>query len=259
MRLAIASDLHAEFSGHRLAIPKPEADAWLLAGDIGVGMEAILWIRKALPAGVPVFYVAGNHEFYRQRPVEVERAYMADLAAECGVTMLENQAAEVDIAGERLRVLGATLWTDFDLFGEDRRRESFARAQAGMSDFQLILGGDGRLRPAETRAWHLESRRFLEKALTQPFAGRTVVLTHHAPVREAARYQGMWTGLSPAFGSDLRPLVETGGADLWAFGHTHQDWDETIGRTRLVSRQGGYPGEREEAGAAPFEPLVVEL
>ena len=58
MRLAIASDLHAEFSGHRLAIPKPEADAWLLAGDIGVGMEAILWIRKALPAGDLVNFVA---------------------------------------------------------------------------------------------------------------------------------------------------------------------------------------------------------
>ena len=40
---------------------------------------------------------------------------------------------------------------------------------------------------------------------------------------------------------------------LWIHGHTHHDTDVTVGKTRIVSAQRGYPNEK------PFAPGVVQI
>ena len=41
--------------------PETEADAVILAGDIGVGVEGVLWAARHHR---PIIYVPGNHELY---------------------------------------------------------------------------------------------------------------------------------------------------------------------------------------------------
>ncbi len=49
--------------------------------------------------------------------------------------------------------------------------------------------------------------------------------------------------LSPAFNSDLEPLILRHQPELWVHGHTHWSVDYAVGRTRVYSNQRGYPGE----------------
>ena len=57
----VLSDLHQEFGS--VDLPNDADDAVVLAGDIDRGVKGVVWARQAFP-GIPVLYVAGNHEHY---------------------------------------------------------------------------------------------------------------------------------------------------------------------------------------------------
>lgn len=265
MRIAIASDLHAEQTKHTLEIPVPTADLWLLAGDIGSGADAVSWAGATIGEGAPIVMIPGNHEFYDQASIAETVTAMKRRAEGMKVSVLDDEQLELEVRGKPIRIVGTTLWTDFDLFGDEQRDRAMQDAYAFLMDYRAIKEAGNLITPVVIRDLHRKSREFLECHLKRTFEGITVVMTHHAPLREAARLDGKDTELTPAFGSDLRAFVETCGADLWVFGHTHQDWDEMVGSTRVVSRQGGYPSshyrvsERETRRLPPFEPLVIDL
>lgn len=110
MRLRILSDLHREF-GH-VNLPEVPADVVVLAGDIDRGTKGVAWARQAFP-GVPVLYVAGNHEHYGERIGRLHEK-LREAAGGSNVVILENQMYE--LCGYRF--FGATLWTDFALLGD---------------------------------------------------------------------------------------------------------------------------------------------
>src|SRR3954454_14309187 len=62
MKLNILSDLHLSQAG--LPLPRAEADAVILAGDIARPEQALEW---AGGLGKAWLYVPGNHEFYGAR------------------------------------------------------------------------------------------------------------------------------------------------------------------------------------------------
>jgi len=64
MRIGVLSDLHREFGS--VDLPTVAADVVILAGDIDRGIKGVVWARQASP-GIPVLYVAGNHEHYDER------------------------------------------------------------------------------------------------------------------------------------------------------------------------------------------------
>ncbi len=46
-----------------------------------------------------------------------------------------------------------------------------------------------------------------------------------------------------AFNSlDMVEVIERHQPTLWVYGHTHECDDQTIGQTRIISNQLGYPG-----------------
>jgi hypothetical protein len=47
-------------------LPDVVADVVILADDIDRGIKGVVWAREAFP-GIPVLYVAGNHEPYDER------------------------------------------------------------------------------------------------------------------------------------------------------------------------------------------------
>jgi len=174
MKLLVLSDLHLEFAPF---VPDPAAveaaDVVVLAGDISPGTKAIAWAHQAF-AGKPVVFVAGNHEFYRCDWDKLPGA-LREEAKKHDVHFLENETVTI----EGVRFLGATLWTDFALFGEQRRAEAMREAGRVMNDFQLIKaralaverhavrleGSPWKLSPAHTLRRHRESLAWLQAEL----------------------------------------------------------------------------------------------
>ncbi len=242
------SDLHLEFSD--FAFPEIDADVRVLAGDIHTkerGMSFAIEHR----ATMPTFYVAGNHEFYG---TAIPKLYdkMKSMTAGTPIRVLENDQAIVD----GVRFLGCTLWTDFGLLGADSRELAMLEAKTTMTDYKKIRMNPTyrKLTPAATYALHRISLSWLESRLAEPFPGKTVVITHHAPSSNSIG--DSFELINAAYGSSLDNFIRSNPIDLWIHGHTHKCVDYCIDKTRIVSNQRGYPGENTGA----FDPgLVVML
>jgi predicted phosphodiesterase len=247
MRIRVLSDLHHEHFAGRRELPEVEADLVVLAGDIHEHLQGLHWARETF-ADTPVVYVAGNHEFYDSDLAELTQA-MRNLARALDIHFLEND--EVLIAG--VRILGATLWTDFHLYGEERLALTLERAQRLMPDFSCVDYFAAPFTPALSRQLFQASRDWLAARLAEPFAGPTLVVSHHAPSARSIPPQYVGDSLSPAFASDLEELVAQ--CDLWIHGHVHDALDYRIGRGRVVANPGGYPGE--SGGFDPWR--IIEL
>jgi predicted phosphodiesterase len=270
-RIAVASDLHIEFErqgepelgsqelglhpayGPDLEIVQGEADFMVLAGDVDLGAWGIAYADEAARfLGIPVIYVAGNHEAYhRDLDAVIQECRMSAAATGGRVVFLENDA--VEIAG--VRVLGCSLWTDYELNGNGDA--GMRDAAIGLADHQLIANSGRRFMPADALARHRESRRWLERELGHDSEIPTVVVSHHAPLREAVEPRFVGSALSPAFVSDLSDLIEAHAPAAWIWGHTHYSVDVTVGETRCISAQRGYPGEDPQA--VRFHPAIIEL
>ncbi|MGV6473189.1 metallophosphoesterase [Azotobacter vinelandii] len=234
MRIHILSDLHNELSPFT---PAPvAADVVVLAGDIDVGARGVEWARRAFDC--PVLYVPGNHEYYGGA-LEETRRWLREAADE-RVRVLDFD--EVVLGG--VRFLGVTAWTDYRATGE----EALARqvAQQRLSDFRQIRWGDGaRASQAEDFAALADrAHGWLRESLAQPFAGPTVVISHHAPsLRSIAGHPHAGTPLDAAFVNAWDELMGEG-LDLWIHGHTHYPVDYQFGGTRVISNPRGYESER---------------
>jgi predicted phosphodiesterase len=273
MKIAIMSDLHLEFDArfadhpdqdkqcqNTLSFyfnpPQPKADLLVLAGDIHRGSLAINWVLRGF--SVPTILIAGNHEAYEHELFRVIAFNRQRAAATDGrVVFLERASYEYQTpSGEHLRVIGATLWTDFQLYGTPT--ESMAIAEQRLEDFRLIKIERGyKLRtlvPADTVRVHRASIAFLRKELSRPFDGATVVVTHHAPSPRSIAPPFGDDPLNPAFVSDLDAMINTYQPPLWIHGHIHSSFDYRIGRTRIVCNPRGYfPDQLNPA----FDPCFV--
>lgn len=248
VRLAVYSDLHTEFADWTPPAAINDVDVVVLAGDIGVRMQGLAWAIDAFPR-TPVVYVCGNHEFYgASTPRLITK--LKQKAAGTNVVVLD--ADRIDIAG--VRFLGATLWTDFCLFGREKRDQHGEIARDRMNDFRRIRVSPtfSRLTPRAVSAFHARARAWLTTELGQPFSGPTVVVSHHAPMLASVPPAFRHDPLSAAYASDLTALLD-GRADLWIHGHTHFAVDTWFGGTRIVSNQRGYPDEP----AVGFQPACI--
>lgn len=231
MKIHYMSDLHLEFSSmHPI---QTDADIIVLAGDIWKGDRGIGWARNAY-TGKQIIYVPGNHEFYGTQRLDT-LAKMRIAARECDVNLLDNDEL---IVGD-VRFLGATLWTDFKLFGEAKKQEAMAIGQFYLRDFQVIHeGAKGHFSPSHSIELHEMSLTWLKNKLAEPFHGKTVVVTHHLPCRESVVKRFRDDVISACFASDLDIVGKP--VDLWIHGHTHDNLDFEKEGTRVVCNPRGY-------------------
>ena len=227
------SDIHLEFGP--MDLPPTDADILVAAGDIGVGLEGLEWLRTA---GKPVIYIAGNHEFYCGDMPEL-RARLRSAAAGTPVHFLDNSV--VVVAG--VRFLGATLWTDFHSGNE----QLMGLARSHINDYVQIRNGELPLAPGDTVRANLEARRWLDEQLAQPFSGPTVVVTHHAPSHMS------WKGTGQslyryAYCNELEHLMARYQPSLWIHGHIHHVNDYTLHQVRVLCNPRGYSGFQKVAG-----------
>jgi len=260
VKIRVLSDLHNEFGGVGLA-DDVDCDVVVLAGDIDVQKRASVpaWARQVFPQRErEIALVLGNHEGYGWTlggGLEASVAYARMEADKHGVHLLENDA--VELGG--VRFLGCTLWTDFALLGDVALAQSIA--EHAMADFRLIRlarpeHGLRSFTAADSAAIHRKSVAWLDGELSRPYAGKTVVVTHHPPHPRCNHPAHSGSPLSPAFVSDLGWLIEKHTPDVWISGHTHSSYRFQIGKTLMLSNQRGYSNTPEE-GAGPFDPRLV--
>ncbi|MGE0175292.1 MAG: metallophosphoesterase [Oligoflexales bacterium] len=252
MKLHILSDVHNEFSV--LEPPETDADVVILAGDIDVNLRAIPWAKRF---DKPVIYLLGNHEFYGQhyeRIVEETRIQTEGTH----IHFLDNDALILD----GVRFLGGTLWTDFQAFGQARSIVAMMTCQQMINDFKHItIGSEERhLRPEDTVTMFETTVSFLKAKLMEPFDGKTVVITHHAPSMESVADRFKHDILTPGFASDLTHLMGPDVA-LWVHGHVHNSSDYVCNGTRVVCNPRGYQNQGASSSEnKAFNPaLVVEV
>lgn len=261
MRIALYSDLHLEMVVNRkgaLAWEPPvlDVDVVILAGDIGSHTHGIEWAATAFqkwPTSPEIVYVVGNHEYYGAH-IHGLTTEMRKVAGRLGIHLLENGV--IELAG--VRILGSTLWSDFQLYGNERSINSTQAARNYISDYSTIYGTDQKfIEPCDTIQLHGAARAFLKHELPKPFNGETVVVTHFAPHRGCveARFDG--GSLTPYFTVDMGPLMEEHQPALWVFGHTHHNVDFVAeGGCRVISNQRGYPHEPSQGFR---DDLVIEV
>jgi predicted MPP superfamily phosphohydrolase len=283
IRILYMSDLHIEMERWRLSVPgwaafrarhkalathpargplldqMGKVDLVVLAGDVHNGLRGMVYADQvARYLAAPVVYLAGNHEFYHQNMDRLLPALSRAAAGTQGrVQFLENASASFTMNGERLHVLGCTLWTDYALNGAPSL--AMETAQARMNDHRFITSAAGVLRPRQALARHETSRLWLHTSLaqlrkTEP-GSRIVIATHHAPSRAAL---GTRTGgIAPAYGSDMLAEFTPYAPAAWIHGHTHYRHETVDHGITLVSAPRGYVGYDGEA--LNFVPGVLEV
>jgi Icc-related predicted phosphoesterase len=268
MKLIIYSDIHLERQRFTPGLAAQFADAVVLAGDIGEGTDGLVWARSAFP-DKPIVMVLGNHEFFGGQDFDACVVEAKCKAAELDIHLLE--CGEVAIGG--VRFLGATLWTDFELFGPDADGLQWLNqeAQASIKDYssgQIKVtpeAGSGRgssdsLTPEATIQRHWASRKWLEEALAAGDPAKTVVVTHHCPNKQSIPSQfrtGDASKFSPVYASDLSYLG--GRAALWIHGHVHESCNYDMQGTRVVCNPMGYCSKELGPQNPAFTDLLIEL
>lgn len=273
LRLWIRSDDHFE-QGNTFPVA-PEHDVLVHAGDC----NRLSWVIETFYPGDqrhyglgPKIYVPGNHDYYGAESIEDEIEAAARRKAELEEDLLWPHPTRPRIDGPvplhvlnpgtvvvgGVRFVGATLWTDYALLGD--QVEAARLAQAGIRDYFKIRyrAADGTRRPVTPEQLFLRHQRelaFLDAELAKPFEGETVLVTHHSATAHSVPERFRNDPYSPCFHSAL-DLVERHRPYLYVHGHIHDPMDYSIGRTRVICNPQGY-GHEPYRGFRPD--LVVEV
>lgn len=276
MKIQLLSDLHLEWLPDWVPPRLAAADVLVLAGDVGSYQTGSALLRSSMDWGLsrfapangwptPVLYVPGNHE-YDGLDFEATHAALRACCESLGIIWLHHET----VVQQGVRFVGSTLWSDFDALAEHRVRagQVVSTTQAlqwrekafRAANFYLQTTGavcEGRPMLAEqVRTLALECRQWLGAALSVPFDGPTVAVTHFAPSLRSAdpryanpKFPGQPTPGTAGFCNVLDDWFDH--ADVWLHGHLHCPHDYRAGRgnrCRVVCNALGYEKKGEQAG-----------
>lgn len=256
MRAWVFSDLHIDTAAYELPPTPTDLDCIIVAGDVADGHErSARWLREhVVQLGLPVIYVAGNHDFFGE---DLAEDY-AGIYQDASVELLHSGRPAIEIGGTR--VIGCTLWTDYAIAGDVDAARSWARRS--MPDLVSIDLGMRRVGTRDLLDMHRQQRMVIERALAIPFAGPTIVVTHHAPHPKSLR-SPMLTPDDGSYASDLTAIIEQFEPAIWVHGHVHQSRDFYVGATKIVCNPRGYAitsRDGRRLDNPDFQPqLVIEI
>lgn len=230
MKFYVGSDFHADFWDMQklfgvfrtLGIENSLYDGFLLCGDLCEWSDKGLYervLKEFIDTKKPVFLVAGNHEFYGSiydKTIDEMRENFKDIS---NLHILQDDF--VDLEKQKIRIFGATLWTDFN----DANEFVMQRATKFMNDYKNSQG----LSPKLVLTEHKNSLEFLKNAYkSKPDDYKFVVMSHHSPSLKSSQIYHKMANASPNysdfyFASDLEKWLDENQIypDIWAFGHTH--------------------------------------
>jgi predicted phosphodiesterase len=116
MKLQLFSDLHCDVMPVKPIRIAEGVEAVIVAGDTCErAVRAFEQLRRIVPIEIPVVMVLGNHEYYRGFVFD-ELPHARAQAGRFHIHFLENDT--IVLGG--VRFVGATLWTDYRIFGAAR-------------------------------------------------------------------------------------------------------------------------------------------
>lgn len=190
-RLAWLTDIHLNFLRHAglsaFFASLPEADAFAITGDIGEAHDVAAHLRAFAELG-PVYFVLGNHDFYRGSIAGV-RALVRETCRDVPNLRWMPDAGVVALT-ESTCLVGHDGWGD-------GRLGDYQGSDVMLNDFGLIgeFGGfdeDPAERLAKLHALGDEAAAHFRAVLPDALArfGHVIVLTHVPPFREACWHEG---------------------------------------------------------------------
>jgi hypothetical protein len=202
--------------------------------------DAVLAIANAHPLS-QVVWVAGNHEFYRQNIEKQIDLYRRTFGDRERIHFLENE--KIVIGG--VVFFGCTLWTGFDMLGQERIDEASKEARNAIADFSLIRAGEDhrRFNPKDACNMFKASYRWLVSELDIHDLNKAVIVSHFPPCIEASNPYFSESMVTPYFQANCKSLIERYQPAIWLCGHNHSSAKLSIGNTRLISSQLGYLSE----------------
>ncbi|WP_419870416.1 metallophosphoesterase [Chryseobacterium sp. CT-SW4] len=248
MKIQIVSDLHQEFGSvdHNFE----NADVVIFAGDVNIGTKGIEWIKSKIK-DKPVIYVLGNHEYYKGAYPKVLNKVKEE-ARGSNVAVLEDSF--IDIEG--IRFHGATLWTDFSLFGNPVQYGMIC--QSKMNDYKLIRRDPSysKMRTLDIFKIHQLSKLWLTESLKNSEAVKNVVISHHAPSIQSVPEKYKNDPITAAYASDLESLIMEYQPLYWIHGHIHTPSRYKIGETEIICNPHGY---MDEPDTGYERELIIEI
>lgn len=225
MKLKVFSDIHFEFhrdggSSFLRDIGDEDAVA-VVAGDVSTLRNLESCLLALCSVFKHVVFVPGNHELYGFSPADLE-VCRKSIRIE-GLSWLDNSIVEID----GTKFVGSTLWFP---------PPPPAAPKHLLNDYHQIR---------QFEPWvyqqHWKSLKFLDETL----GNEDVLVTHHFPFSNSisARFVG---GAMNAFfhaGAQAEALISKKAPKLAIHGHTHDSFDYSTGRTRVMCNPLGYPGE----------------
>jgi len=250
MNIHVLSDLHLECAF--LMPPANDADVVVLPGDIGVSAQGVQWAKDFFE--VPVIYVAGNHEYYNpDLSMPEHKALIREVCADSNINFLDNDVVFIN----GVRFIGSTLWTDMTK-APGALYSDMERIVVGY-DVDRYLGDLIHFSEEYAQRLFERNRAWLAAELSNPFDGKTVVVTHHAPSHGSVHAQYAVNPWNPCFISNLEYLMGDN-VDLWLHGHTHNNFDYRVNGTRVVCNPRGYPNPLGGWENRTFDPgLMIQL
>jgi len=157
-----------------------------LTGDIAESHDVEYWLmRLTKETELPVFFVLGNHDFYRSSITSVEAQMEMLHQREQSLYWLDR--SDPMWITESTAVVGVGGWGD-------ARAGDFENTPIRINDHRLIqelTGHDRVVLKTKLQDLGLEMGKRLEQKLSQVITAHTIwILTHVPPFREACWYQG---------------------------------------------------------------------
>jgi predicted phosphodiesterase len=282
MKVALVSDLHLEFAPLELT-NTDGAQVLILAGDIMVAQDLHDFASDDVNPGwgdsVPiraqkaqmyrdflkrcseqfehVLYVAGNHEFYNGKWDQTLTLLRQECEKFHNVHFMENDVFTLD----DVTFVGGTLWTDMN-GGDPLTKQVVAES---MNDYRIIRVESryyGRLRPDDAINRHIKTLQCIRETVDGDSTKKYFVVGHMAPSKLSThpRYADD-VQINGAYSSDLSEFIlDRPQIAAWVHGHTHHEFDYTIGSTRIVANPRGYVGyERSSQDLDPYYPKIIEI
>lgn len=261
MKIQLLSDLHLETDPTFVASPIPGADLLVLAGDIGSYRQGSKLASNDFGLGsyaprngwpTPVVFVPGNHE-YDNLDFDEAHERLRELCHALDIQWLERETCVID----GVRLVGTTLWTDFDALAADtdtlgvalaKRAKAFRAADFYLEKAQMRRNG-APFMAEQMREQGLACQQWLTDALRTPFDGPTLAITHFAPTLASADPRYGVTPGTAGFCNALDALLPL--ADCWMHGHLHCAHDYIKDGCRVVANPLGYAKKGEQADFQP--------
>jgi len=230
MKIQLISDVHLEFFGHQWTkfvydMDPTDVDVLVIAGDWATKDLLTETLTAVCDLYPEVVFVAGNHEYYDARPIEIHKRLENLNNTLDNFHWLNNNVVELQdpVTDEFFRFTGTTLWF--------ANNDDVRWQKKKLNDFHLIK---------DFEPWVFKQNGAAKKFLEEEAQKANVVITHHLPTQRGVAQRFVGDPFNCFFVCDVEHTLGRTKPDYWFFGHTHDKTEFEIGLTKFHCNPHGY-------------------